>query len=84
LELHFPQRPVELFFEEFGSSSINFVIRFWTKSDQKVFLTARSAAIKVIKKTFNQHGILPGLKTTPNPSGIMTKSHLQTYADFLA
>lgn len=57
LEFCIPQRPVELFYEEFGDSSINFVIRFWTKSEQKVFLKARSEAVKAIKKTFDEHAI---------------------------
>jgi small conductance mechanosensitive channel len=57
LEWRIPQRPVELFYEEFGDSSINFVIRFWTKSEQKVFLKARSEAVKAIKQTFDEHGI---------------------------
>jgi small conductance mechanosensitive channel len=57
LELRIPQRPVELFYEEFGDSSINFVIRFWTKSEQKIFLRARSEALKAIKQTFDENGI---------------------------
>ncbi len=57
-----PDLPVEMFYKEFGSSSINFTIRFWTKADQKEFLKARSAAIKVIKKTFDENGI-----TMPSP-----------------
>jgi small conductance mechanosensitive channel len=57
LEWCIPQRPVELFYEEFGDSSINFVIRFWTRSEQKIFLKARSEAVKAIKKTFDENGI---------------------------
>jgi small conductance mechanosensitive channel len=57
LEWRIPQRPVELFYEEFGDSSINFVIRFWTKSEQKIFLKARSEAVKAIKQTFDENGI---------------------------
>ncbi|MEJ2670737.1 MAG: mechanosensitive ion channel [Deltaproteobacteria bacterium] len=57
LELRIPQRPVELFYEEFGSSSINFILRFWTKSDQKTYLKARSQAIKAIKQAFNENNI---------------------------
>ena len=45
-----PERDVELFYEEFGESSIIFTIRFWTDPDQKTYLTARSQAIKAIKQ----------------------------------
>ena len=57
MELRIPKRPVELYYEEFGDSSINFVIRFWTNSDQKIYLQARSDDIKAIKQTFKEHGI---------------------------
>ncbi len=52
-----PERPVEMFYEEFGASSINFSIRFWIEPDQKTFLKARSEAIKVIRQAFRDHGI---------------------------
>jgi small conductance mechanosensitive channel len=51
------ERPVELFYEEFGASSINFSLRFWIEPDQKTFLKARSEAIKIIRQTFRDHGI---------------------------
>jgi small conductance mechanosensitive channel len=57
LALRNSERPVELFYEEFGDSSINFSLRFWTEPDQKTYLRARSEAIKVISKTFRDHGI---------------------------
>ncbi len=51
-------KPVELFFTEFGDSSINFTIRFWqriiTKRD---YLSAQSEAIIAIKKAFDKEGI---------------------------
>jgi small conductance mechanosensitive channel len=50
-------RPVELFYEEFGASGINFVIRFWTAPEQKIYLEAKSNAIKAIRKTFKENGI---------------------------
>ncbi len=51
-------RAVEFFYEEFGDSSINFVVRFWISFDkQKDFLGARSDAIQRIKKAFDQNGI---------------------------
>ena len=57
LALRNRERPVEMFYEEFGTSSINFSIRFWIEPDQKTYLKARSEAIKVIKQTFREHGI---------------------------
>ncbi len=57
LQWRIPDRPVELFYEKVGDYSIDFEIRFWTDPDQKVYLTARSEAIKAIKRTFEEHGI---------------------------
>jgi small conductance mechanosensitive channel len=51
-------REPELFFEEFGDSSINFQLRVWlTDSTQPAFLTARSEAMIAIKKAFDRDGI---------------------------
>ncbi len=45
-------------YTEFGSSSINFNIRFWIEyPDQPGFLSMRNAAIKNIKNAFDQHEI---------------------------
>lgn len=49
---------VELFFEEFGDSSINFVVRFWVAfARQPDYLKARSDAVMAIKAAFDQNGI---------------------------
>ncbi len=51
-------RPVELFFEEFGDSSINFVVRFWIEfSRQAEYLAARSEAIERVKTAFDEAGL---------------------------
>lgn len=51
-------RPVQLFYEGFGDSSINFTIRFWLRSSaQRDFLDARSRAVKAIKKSFDENDI---------------------------
>lgn len=52
-------RPVELFYQEFGDSSINFQVRFWIPflSRQVDYLEARSQAIMRIKTAFDRHGI---------------------------
>ena len=53
-----PDKEVELFYEEFGESSINFVVRFWIEfSRQPDFLAAQSEAIERIKKAFDEAGI---------------------------
>lgn len=51
-------RGVDFFYEEFGGSSINFVVRFWISSSaQGAFLAARSEAIERIKSSFDEAGL---------------------------
>ncbi|MDX1583865.1 MAG: mechanosensitive ion channel [Thermoanaerobaculia bacterium] len=51
-------RDVELFYEEFGDSSINFMVRFWVPYvKQTDYLKARSDAIIRIKKAFDENDI---------------------------
>ena len=51
-------RPVELFYEAFGDSSINFTLRFWIDfRTQPDYLLARSDAIMRIKEAFDADGI---------------------------
>ncbi|MEJ2084583.1 MAG: mechanosensitive ion channel [Acidobacteriota bacterium] len=59
LELRQVERPVELFFTEFGDSSINFIVRFWIdfEDHQADYLAAKSAAIEAIKEIFDKNGI---------------------------
>jgi small conductance mechanosensitive channel len=54
-----PDTDVELFFEEFGESSINLVVRFWIgfTSKQADYLQARSEAIERLKRAFEENGI---------------------------
>jgi len=76
------ERPVELFYEEFGESSINFVIRFWIDSSEHDFSRARSEAIEGIKQGFDEHGItLPLPIQTLDFSGTSGKKVLQILAD---
>ncbi len=52
-------RPVELFYEGFGDSSINFQLRFWMDlTRQPEFLAARSDAIMAIKRAYDREGIV--------------------------
>ena len=53
-----PDKEVEFFYEEFGESSINFVVRFWIEFQrQPDFLAAQSEAIERIKGAFDENGI---------------------------
>jgi len=52
-------RSVELFYDEFGGSSINFLLTFWIpfSSHHGEFLRARSEAIIALKRAFDEAGI---------------------------
>ncbi|HSK76093.1 MAG TPA: mechanosensitive ion channel [Thermoanaerobaculia bacterium] len=53
-----PDQDVEFFYEEFGESSINFVVRFWIDfARQPDFLAAQSEAVERIKRAFDENGI---------------------------
>ena len=53
-----PDSVVEFFYTEFGSSSINFVVRFWIPSERQTdFLKARSEVLLRIKRAFDANGI---------------------------
>ncbi len=58
----FPQKKdeeVEFMYNEFGDSSINFVVRFWSDVNFKPgYFFARSKAIIAMKKVYDQNGIL--------------------------
>ena len=50
--------PVEVFFKEFGSSSINFVARFWIEyPGDNYFLKSRHEAIIAIKEAFDENDV---------------------------
>ena len=52
------QKPVDLYYTEFGDSSINFTIRYWIKFNlQKDFLVAQSEGIMNIKKAYDENDI---------------------------
>lgn len=57
----YPQKKgeeVEFMYNEFGDSSINFVVRFWANvTSNRDILMAQSAAIIAIKKVYDQHDI---------------------------
>ena len=58
LEVRRSERPVQLYYTEFGDSSINFVIRFWVDfAAQTDYLDAQSRAIMAIKTAFDGAGV---------------------------
>lgn len=53
------ERGIEFFYDEFGSSSINFKIRFWVNfAKNPDFWSARSEAIIAISKAFDENDIM--------------------------
>ncbi len=59
LSIILKDKPVDLVFNEFGDSSINFTTRFWIKSNgQTDYLIERSNAMKAIKKAFDENDIM--------------------------
>lgn len=58
LEVRKASKPVQLYYTEFGDSSINFVVRFWIDfSVQTDFLEAQSEAVKAVKAAFDASGV---------------------------
>ncbi|MGB3801454.1 MAG: mechanosensitive ion channel family protein [Lewinella sp.] len=58
---HDKNKDVQLFFNEFGNSSINYTLRFWIadgKSGQADFLSAQSEAIMAIKQVYDANDIM--------------------------
>lgn len=52
-------REVELFFTEFGDSSINFILRFWLRHPTWIsYVAARSEAIMAVKSAFDAEDIM--------------------------
>lgn len=55
---HEPHEEVEFFYQEFGESSINFLLRFWTHCvNSKDEYKAEHKAIKLVQKAFDENGI---------------------------
>lgn len=52
------KKPIDLYFTEFGDSSINFVLRFWIPFKKETdFLDMQSKAVVAIKKAFDANNI---------------------------
>ena len=51
-------KPVDLYYQEFGDSSINFIIRYWVNFNKQTdYLQALHDGIKNIKKAYDQNDI---------------------------
>lgn len=58
IEYRDESRDVDLYYNEFGDSSINFVVRFWvTFVKQTDFLAAQSDSIKRLKRAYDEAGV---------------------------
>lgn len=81
LEEALPDHAVELFYQKFAESSIDFEIRFWIiASTNREFQSARSNAITAIKEAFDREGIAmpfpirtvdPGIRGDPRWGTVM-------------
>ncbi len=64
-------RPVEFYYTDFGSSSIDFILRFWIDGKKNLSaLEVKSRAIKEIKNAFEKNGIeipFPALQLLNQP-----------------
>lgn len=61
------EKPIDVFFTEFGESSINLVVMFWVRFEKQYdWLSAQSSAIEAIKKAYTKHRI-----TIPYPTSII-------------
>ncbi|MGN8224774.1 mechanosensitive ion channel family protein [Gracilimonas sp. BCB1] len=59
LDMRDTSRDVELYFDEFGGSSVNFKIRFWIAFDKlPQYWGAQSEAIIALKKAFDENDIM--------------------------
>ena len=58
IEYRDQSRDVELFYDEFGGSSVNFKLRFWIDFEKQTdFLKAQSEAIMRVKKAYDDNDI---------------------------
>jgi len=53
------EKPVDLYYKEFGDSSINFTVRYWVNmGKRKDYLKGLSEGIKSIKKAYDENDIM--------------------------
>ncbi|HKB87267.1 MAG TPA: mechanosensitive ion channel [Ignavibacteriaceae bacterium] len=78
-------KEIELFYSEFGNSSINFVVRIWTNyTTQKEYKHSISEAVQKIKKAYDENAIMIpfpirtldfGIKGGEKLSEVLTGNH---------
>jgi small conductance mechanosensitive channel len=52
------EKPVDLYYKEFGNSSINFTVRYWVEmGHRRDYLKGLSEGVKVIKKAYDENEI---------------------------
>ena len=52
------EKPVDLYYSEFGDSSINFTVRYWVKMGKRTdYLKGLSEGVKAIKKAYDENDI---------------------------
>lgn len=77
------RRGVELYFDEFGDSSINFKLRFWIDFQQNVdYWRAQSEAIMKLKKAFDENDIMIPFPIRTLDFGIRGGEKLSTMVPF--
>jgi len=71
IESRIKERPIDLVFQEFGNSSINFTLRYWIPSSSQLdYLKEQSKAIKLIKSAFDEKDIMIPFPITTLDFGI--------------
>ncbi len=58
LEFLAEEKDVKLYFQQFGDSSINFIVVYWIRYPDVNYFMAKSEGIKRIKAAYNQHDIV--------------------------
>jgi small conductance mechanosensitive channel len=75
---HENKEDIQFFYRAFGDSSIDFQVRFWVEAKERLtILEAKSEAIILIKKTFDEHGInIPfPIRTLQVPQGLQVHAN---------
>lgn len=54
-----PEEPVRMFYTQYADSSINFTLQIWLNSpEQPIFWQGQSEAIQLLKKAYDENGII--------------------------
>ena len=58
LSMRDSSKPVQILFDAFGDSSVNFKVRYWVDTDAQDFLEAKSEGVLAIKKTLDANDFM--------------------------